>query len=58
MVNKESAGVLPLQQRRNSLTSTFAVHWAHFQDARLCRTAVVQRITSRADVDVARASSE
>jgi Single-strand binding protein family len=37
-----------------ALISTFAGYWAHFLDVHLCCTAVVQRITSRADVNAAR----
>jgi hypothetical protein len=54
LISKESTRVEPFQQPHGSLTSTFAGHWAHFRDTHLGCTAVLQRITSRADVDAAR----
>jgi hypothetical protein len=54
LISKEPTRVGPFQQPHASLTSPFAGHWAHFRDAQLGCTAVVQRITSRADVDAAK----
>jgi hypothetical protein len=54
LISSESTRVGHLQEPHCPLTSTFAGHWAHFRDASLCCTAVVQRITSRADVDAAK----
>jgi hypothetical protein len=54
LIINEPTGVGPYERRHGSLTSMFAGHWARFPDAHLCCTAVVQRITSRADVNAAR----
>jgi hypothetical protein len=58
LISNQSTGVGAFEQPHDSLTSGFAGHWARFPDAGLCCTAVVQRITSRADGNAARLSSE
>jgi hypothetical protein len=54
MVQQESTGVGPSTSLHSALASTLPANKAHFPDASACCTAVVERITSRANVDAAR----